>query len=101
MYKKTSWKTTIGILTTVMIVASLLLCSVASAKNSNSDILININTADAAELASLPGIGISKAKAIVAYRLEHGPFSTVDDLSNVNGIGSNLLEKLREYIIAQ
>ena len=43
---------------------------------------------------ALPGIGKSKAQAIVAYREEQGPFSSVDDLVNVKGIGKKLLAKL-------
>ncbi|KLD65990.1 ComEA family DNA-binding protein [Dyella japonica] len=61
---------------------------------------VNINTADAATLSnSLDGIGPSKAKAIVAYREEHGPFKTVADLSNVKGVGPATLERNRGAIL--
>ena len=61
---------------------------------------VNINTADAATLShSLDGIGPSKAKAIVAYREEHGPFKTVADLSNVKGVGPATLERNRSAIL--
>ena len=57
---------------------------------------VNINTADAATLAAgLQGVGMSKAAAIVAYRTEHGPFHSVDDLVQVKGIGDKLLEANR------
>lgn len=59
---------------------------------------VNINTADVKELESLPGIGPAKAQAIVDYRKEHGPFTTVDDLSKVQGIGPKMLEQLRNQI---
>lgn len=60
---------------------------------------VNINTADAATIAtSLSGIGQRKAEAIVAYRNEHGPFKSIDDLVNVKGIGAKTLERLREMI---
>ncbi len=59
---------------------------------------VNINTADVKELEGLPGIGPAKAKAIVDYRKEHGPFATVDDLSKVQGIGPKMLEQLRNQI---
>ena len=60
---------------------------------------VNINTADAATIAgTLTGVGMRKAEAIVAYREEHGPFKTVDELVNVKGIGSKTLEKLRPMI---
>ncbi|GGE55528.1 hypothetical protein GCM10011533_04970 [Streptosporangium jomthongense] len=54
---------------------------------------ININSADAATLASLDGIGASKAEAIIAYREANGPFETPAELSNVKGIGSRTVEK--------
>lgn len=61
---------------------------------------ININTASAEEIADvLKGIGPSKAKAIVAYREEHGAFKSVADLAQVKGIGSATLEKNKERIL--
>ncbi len=59
--------------------------------------LVNINSASAEELAALPGIGESKAKAIVEYRAAD-PFKTVDDLKKVKGIGDKMLETLRPDI---
>jgi competence protein ComEA len=60
---------------------------------------VNINTADAETITkSLSGIGLTKAKAIVAFREEHGPFKSVDDLTQVKGIGPATLEKNRENI---
>ncbi len=61
---------------------------------------VNVNTADAATLAkSLDGIGPAKAAAIVAWRDEHGPFKSVDDLSQVKGIGPATLERNRTAIL--
>ena len=61
---------------------------------------VNINTADAATLAkSLDGIGNSKAQAIVAWRDAHGPFKSVDDLSQVKGFGPKTLERNRAAIL--
>ena len=54
---------------------------------------ININTAHVATLASLNGIGQSKAEAIVAYREANGPFAVTADLANVKGIGERTIEK--------
>ncbi|WP_246940538.1 helix-hairpin-helix domain-containing protein [Bacillus pinisoli] len=65
------------------------------------DGLININEADQSELETLPGIGPSKAAAIIAYREENGPFQSIDDLGNVSGIGEKSLEKLRDLIRIQ
>ena len=59
---------------------------------------IDLNTADVYELQRLPGIGEKRAQDIVAYREEHGPFETVDELDNVSGIGPGILEGLREYV---
>ena len=60
--------------------------------------LVNINTADADALMSLPGIGEVKAAAIIAYRETYGPFTSIEALLNVNGIGQATLEGLREHI---
>lgn len=62
--------------------------------------VINLNAADAYDLDRLPGIGPAKAEAILAYREEHGPFQSVDDLLAVSGIGEVTLEDLRPYVTA-
>lgn len=59
--------------------------------------VIDVNTADAYDLRRLPGIGEKRAQDIIAYREEHGPFRTVDELTEVSGIGPVILEGLREY----
>jgi competence protein ComEA len=59
---------------------------------------INVNTAAAQELESLPGIGPTKAQAIVDYRDQNGPFRIIDDLLNVPGIGARTLEDIRGRI---
>lgn len=57
---------------------------------------VDINTADAITLAkNIKGIGVKKAKAIVAYRNEHGRFNKIEELSKVKGIGTKLVEKNR------
>ena len=66
--------------------------------DSGKPALININTADEAQLTSLQGIGPTKAKAITQYRQEHGPFKTVDDLKKVSGIGDKTLASLKPFI---
>lgn len=60
--------------------------------------IININKAGTEELATLPGIGETKAKAIVSYRNEKGAFKSTDELMNVSGIGQNTYESLKDYI---
>jgi competence protein ComEA len=59
---------------------------------------ININTADAAALDALDGIGEKKAEAIIAYRTEHGEFKTLEDLKEVPGIGDKMFEKIKADI---
>ena len=57
---------------------------------------VNINTASPAELAAaLKGVGLSKAKAIVRYREQYGKFVSVDQLSEVKGIGKRTVERNR------
>ena len=61
--------------------------------------VVNINTADAQTLASnIIGVGDKKALAIVTFREEHGPFKSVDELTQVKGIGLKLIDKNRENL---
>ncbi len=60
--------------------------------------LVNVNTADATALEGLPEIGEVLAAEIVQYRTEHGPFSSVDQLEDVSGIGPATMEKLRPLV---
>ena len=59
---------------------------------------VNINTASKEELMSLPGIGETKALAILAYRQEHGAFSTIEELKEVEGIKEAVFAKIKVYI---
>ena len=63
--------------------------------------VVNINTADAAALDALPGVGPSTAAKIVADREANGPFLTPDDLGRVSGIGPKKLEALKDFIRVQ
>lgn len=65
------------------------------------DGLININTADADKLCELPGVGESRAQAIIAYREENGPFTDIAQIQNVSGIKSGLFSKIRDLIKVQ
>lgn len=60
--------------------------------------LINIDTADLAELDLLPGIGPALGQRIIDHRNEHGPFPSIDALQQVRGIGPRTLEKLRPLV---
>ena len=55
--------------------------------------LVDLNTADAETLQTLPGLGPAKAVAIIAYREEHGPFAALQDVANVPGISEQMTEK--------
>jgi len=60
--------------------------------------IVNINTGSEAELESLPGIGPSKAKAIIDYRQQNGPFVTIEDIEKVKGIGPKTFDSLKSKI---
>lgn len=61
---------------------------------------VNINTANAETLAAeLNGIGLSKARAIVAYRTRNGAFSSIDELTAVKGIGARTVEQNRSLLL--
>ena len=59
---------------------------------------ININTASKEELMTIPGVGAAKASAIIAYRKEHGNFSSIEEVKNVEGIKDGVYSKMKDYI---
>ena len=63
--------------------------------------LVNINTASAEELCTLPGIGASRAADIVRYREKNGAFQTKEDIMKVSGIKQNAYDKLCDRITVQ
>lgn len=65
---------------------------------SYKSLLIDINSASGAELETLPGIGTVFAKNIVDYRLENGPFLTIEEIQKVTGIGPQTYEKIKNLI---
>lgn len=70
--------------------------NVSSSKNADNN-KVNINTADIRELTTLPGIGESKANAILDYR-KKTKFNNVEDIKNISGIGDKSFEKLKDKI---
>ena len=60
--------------------------------------LVNVNTAAESELETLTGVGPVLAAAILQYRMDHGPFTSVDQLEDVSGIGPATLEALRPQV---
>jgi competence protein ComEA len=59
---------------------------------------VDLNTADLATLQALPGIGRTRAEAILLHRIRHGPFRRLEDLDAVDGIGSLTREQLRPLV---
>ena len=66
-----------------------------------TDELININTADKELLTTLPGIGEVLAERIIAYREENGPFQSISQLRNVDGIGTGKVDAIFELICTE
>jgi competence protein ComEA len=60
--------------------------------------VVNINTADTAELARLPRVGLKAAQRIVDYRQQHGNFAKTSDLMQVKGFGEKSFERLTPYL---
>jgi competence protein ComEA len=72
-----------------------------TAGGSSNQAKINLNKADENELQNLPGIGPSKAAAILEYRETNGQFKNVEDLKNISGIGDKTFDKLKDFITVQ
>ena len=66
---------------------------------SSDDSRVNLNTATAEELMTIPGIGEAKAKAIVSYRQENGDFSSIEEIMNISGIKEGLFRQMKDYIM--
>lgn len=69
-------------------------------ETSNGNQVVNINTATVKELTFLPGVGESRAMAIVKYR-SNNPFKNVDEIVKIKGIGRKGLEKMRPYLTVE
>lgn len=95
-------KSLIAIATTFILlsVASLAIADEASSSGSTRPV-ININSADAAQFALLPRIGVKAGERIVAYRTENGPFKKTTDLMQVKGVGDKTFELLSPYLAVE
>ncbi len=74
---------------------------IAGDTGSDSNGVVNVNTATAAQLQLLPRIGPAMAERIIEFRQVNGPFRKVDELLAVRGIGSKSLESMRSHIVTE
>jgi competence protein ComEA len=81
--------------------ASLAMAAAPAAAVGSAAGVVNINTADATQLALLPRIGVKAAERIVEYRTQHGPFKKTADLMQVKGVGAKTFELLTPYIAVE
>ncbi len=72
---------------------------ISSESQSQESQKTNLNTATKEELMTLPGIGESKADAIIKYREEQGGFESIEDIQNISGIKSGVFDNIKEHII--
>ncbi|MFH1673131.1 MAG: helix-hairpin-helix domain-containing protein [Pseudomonadota bacterium] len=80
------------------LVAMFLIFSVALADSQGTMEQLDINQASAEDLCSLKGIDTVKASAIVEYREAHGPFTSIEDIKHVKGIGDQTFENIKDNI---
>jgi len=69
--------------------------------STNDSKKVDINHATSAELQTIPGVGPSKAQKIIDYIQQKGPFTSIEQLDNVNGFGPKTVENIRPYVIIQ
>jgi competence protein ComEA len=74
------------------------LATVQNGQQAQDKKTVNLNSATKSDLETLPGIGPSKADAIIEYRETNGPFKSIEDLMSISGIGDKTFEKLKDSI---
>ena len=97
-YKQKSRRLRYSVLFTSVVIILAVAAVLSQMAFSEDAELIDINTAPAYVLETLPGIGGVEAKAIVDYRDAHGPFKTIEDLMKVKGIGAKTLNNIKKLI---
>jgi competence protein ComEA len=60
--------------------------------------VVNLNSATAAQIASLPGIGLKTADLVVQYRVKNGPFKKIEEIMNVRGVGEKSFLKIKDRL---
>ena len=86
------------LMTIALVVLSICGSAFAADAQSSGAGVVNINTADVAQLSLLPGVGAKAAQRIVEYRTQHGAFAKPSDLMQVKGIGDKSFERISPYI---
>lgn len=84
-----------------IVLLGILILSLATAALADVPGVVNINTADATQLALLPRIGVKAAQQIIDYRTAHGPFHKTTDLMQVKGFGQKRFDKLNPYLVVE
>ena len=85
----------VGVLALLVVSPSYVRAQAPAASVEKAAPVVNLNTASAADLESLPGVGAKMAERIVEYRQKNGPFKKIEDLMNVKGIGEKNFLKLK------
>ena len=83
------------------LVGLLSLAAVPALADGTLEGVVNVNTASAAELELLPGIGASRAEALIEAREQNGGFASLDELLEVKGIGDASLARLRPHLVLE
>jgi competence protein ComEA len=98
--RKDPMRKSLQIITLALVVAAMSAAAFAddAAPVSSVSGVVNLNSADASQLALLPRVGPKAAERIIAYRTEHGPFKKTSDLMQVKGIGAKTFERLSQYV---
>ena len=81
-----------------IVLAAVLLSSLAALAAADAKPVVNVNTADASQLSMLPRIGMAVAQRVIDYRKQNGPFKTTDELMLVRGIGEKVYAQLKPYV---
>lgn len=83
----------------LLLCCALLIAGTAIGKKTPPTSRLDLNTASAAQLAQIPGIGLVTATAIVQFRQKSGPFERVEDLLAIRGISTRKLQQIRPYVM--
>jgi competence protein ComEA len=98
MNRNTRWARSLAL--ALLISSTLAMAGLGSAADGSPRLegKINVNTATAEELQLLPGVGEARAEAVIALREQRGGFKSVDELTDVKGIGDVALKRIRPFV---